>query len=80
MELTREQIVKGMHDILGAEAVITDEKVLKESSNDRYRKYEQCMGVFTQPIPAAVMASNSSGRQPARGGSRMAISAWRMCS
>ncbi|MCI7680379.1 MAG: FAD-binding oxidoreductase, partial [Clostridiales bacterium] len=29
--------------------------VLKESSIDRYRKFEQCHEVYTQPIPAAVV-------------------------
>ena len=41
MSLAREEIVKGMKDILGEDRVITDEPVLKESSNDRYRKFEQ---------------------------------------
>ncbi len=60
MSLTRKQIVKGMQDILGNERVITDEQVLKESSNDRYRKFEQVHEVFTQPIPAAVVYVNST--------------------
>jgi alkyldihydroxyacetonephosphate synthase len=54
MSISREEIVKGLVKILGEEQVITDEEVLKESSNDRYRKYEQCYNVYTQPIPAAV--------------------------
>ena len=60
MALSREQIVKGMQDILGADQVITDEAVLKESSNDRYRKYEQVYEVYTQPIPAAVVYVKST--------------------
>lgn len=54
MALSREEIVKGLVDILGEDQVVTDEKVLKESSLDRYRKYEQVCEVYTQPIPAAV--------------------------
>ena len=60
MALTREQIVAGMQQILGADSVITDEAVLKESSNDRYRKFEQVHEVYTQPIPAAVVYVHST--------------------
>ncbi|HWR45872.1 FAD-binding oxidoreductase [Sporomusa sp.] len=55
MKLTREQIVKSLNDIVGEERVITDEQVLKTSSIDRFRKYEDICGVYTQPIPAAVV-------------------------
>lgn len=60
MKLTREQIVKSLIDIVGKERVITDEEVLRESSIDRFRKYESICGVFTQPIPAAVVKVNSA--------------------
>ncbi len=58
--IQREKIVEGLVRILGKENVVTDEKVLKESSNDRYRKYEQVCGVYTQPIPAAVVYVHST--------------------
>lgn len=58
--LTREQIVAGLIERLGADQVITDETVLKESSIDRYRKFEQCHEVYTQPIPAAVVYVKST--------------------
>lgn len=58
--IKREQIVEGLIKILGSENVITDEQVLKESSNDRYRKYEQVCEVYTQPIPAAVVYVHST--------------------
>lgn len=60
MAITREQIVAELKNILREEQVVTDEKVLKESSRDRYRKYEQCMEVYTQPIPAAVVFAEST--------------------
>lgn len=60
MSLSREKIVEGLVSILGVDQVITDEGVLKESSNDRYRKYEQVCGVYTQPIPAAVVYVKST--------------------
>lgn len=53
--ISRKQIVEGLVKILGEEQVITDEQVLKDSSIDRYRKYEQVCEVYTQPIPAAVV-------------------------
>lgn len=60
IKLTREQIVKSLTDIVGKERVITDVEVLKESSIDRFRKYESICGVFTKPIPAAVVNANSA--------------------
>ncbi len=60
MALSREKIVEELIKILGKEKVITDEKVLKESSIDRFRKYEDINGVYTQPIPAAVVYVHST--------------------
>jgi alkyldihydroxyacetonephosphate synthase len=60
MALTRELIVEGLIKILGNEKVIIDEQVLKESSIDRFRKYEDICGVYTQPIPAAVVYVEST--------------------
>lgn len=51
----REEIVAKMKDLVGEDRVITDRDVLEDSSVDRYRKYEKYSGVFTQPIPAAVV-------------------------
>ncbi|NMD71548.1 FAD-binding oxidoreductase [Bacillus sp. DNRA2] len=56
----REEIVAKMQELVGAENVITNEEVLKESSVDRYRKYEKYSGVFTRPIPAAVVKAQST--------------------
>ena len=60
MAISREEIVAELKNILREEQVVTDEEVLKESSRDRYRKYEQCMNVYTQPIPAAVVFAEST--------------------
>ena len=62
----RDDIVRELNTILRSENVITDEAVLKESSNDRYRKYEQVCGVYTQPIPAAGSPAISSSRSMKR--------------
>lgn len=55
MTLTREDIVENLKKIVGPERVITDDQVLKESSHDRFRKFETIFGVYTQPVPAAVV-------------------------
>ena len=55
MTLTREEIVDHLKNIVGKERVITDEQVLKENSHDRYKKFETIFGVYTTPIPAAVV-------------------------
>lgn len=60
MSLTREEIVLKLQEIVAAENVITDEQVLKESSHDRFRKYESICEVYTLPIPAAVVKVEGS--------------------
>ncbi|UOF88776.1 FAD-binding oxidoreductase [Fodinisporobacter ferrooxydans] len=55
MSLTREQVVQGVKGIVSEERVITDKHILKESSVDRFRKYEFISGVYTQHIPAAIV-------------------------
>ena len=60
MHLSREAIVEGLQRILKPENVITDEQVLRESSIDRYRLFEDIHGVYTQPIPAAVAMARSA--------------------
>lgn len=53
--LTRDQIVSEVTDLLGAEAVETDEQRLREVSVDRFHKYEAVHGIFTGPFPAAIV-------------------------
>ena len=55
MSLTREAIVTHLKEIVGPARVITNEDVLKKNSVDRFRKYADIHGVFTQPLPAAVV-------------------------
>lgn len=58
--MNKEQIVEKMIEIVGEENVILDEEVLKKSSLDRFRKYEDVCEVYTQPIPAAVVKVHSN--------------------
>ena len=55
MTLTREAIVEGLSELLGAGKVDIDEQTLKENSLDRYRKLEDIFGIYDLPIPAAVV-------------------------
>ena len=55
MTLSREAIVDHLVNIVGPERVITDEQVLKQNSHDRFKKFETIFGVYTAPIPAAVV-------------------------
>jgi len=54
---SREQIVEALVERVGAAKVVTDPDELRRSSVDRFRKYEDICGVWTQPPPAAVPAS-----------------------
>jgi alkyldihydroxyacetonephosphate synthase len=55
MTLSREAIVDHLKKIVGKKRVITDEAVLKENSHDRYKKFETIFGIYSTPIPAAVV-------------------------
>jgi alkyldihydroxyacetonephosphate synthase len=55
MSLKREQIVEALEHIVGKDHVVTDEQILKESSVDRFRRFEAYHGVYRLPIPAAVV-------------------------
>ena len=58
--LSRAAIVAGLTELVGAAKVDTDEQVLKENSHDRYRKLESVFGIYTLPLPAAVVRATST--------------------
>jgi alkyldihydroxyacetonephosphate synthase len=60
MSLKREQIVEALKNIVGDDQVVTDEQALKESSVDRFRRFETYHGVYRLPIPAAIVNVNST--------------------
>jgi alkyldihydroxyacetonephosphate synthase len=60
MSLSRAAIVEHLQRIVGAEQVITDEQVLRQSSIDNFRKLENIFGVYTLPAPAAVVMVRSA--------------------
>jgi len=62
MTLSREAIVEGLRRIVGPDDVITDETVLRQSSVDNFRKLENIFGVYTRPLPAAVVMPRSTAQ------------------
>ncbi len=60
MGMSRTAIVERLVGIVGDENVVTDEEELKRSSIDRLRLYEDVNGLFTRPIPAAVVMARST--------------------
>jgi alkyldihydroxyacetonephosphate synthase len=60
MSLTREAIVERLQEMLSPEQVITDAQVLRDSSIDNFRKLQKIFGVYTMPVPAAVVMVRST--------------------
>ncbi|MGZ8687532.1 MAG: FAD-binding oxidoreductase [Gaiellaceae bacterium] len=60
MDLSREAVVEGLHQMLGPEHVVTDEHVLQQRSIDNFRKLENIFGIYTMPPPAAVAMVSST--------------------
>jgi alkyldihydroxyacetonephosphate synthase len=60
MGLSRTAIVRELQQLVGASNVVTDEAELKRSSIDRLRLYEDVHGVFSRPIPAAVVMAQGT--------------------
>lgn len=58
--LSREDLVRAVTDLLGANQVVTDLAVLQESSVDRFRKYTAVHGIYDGPLPAAVVYPTST--------------------
>ena len=60
MTLSRETIVEQLQGLVSAAQVNTDPAVLQRSSIDNWRKLESIFGVFTMPVPAAVVSVKST--------------------
>jgi alkyldihydroxyacetonephosphate synthase len=58
--LTRDEIVTAYTEMLGVDRVLTDEEVLKKNSVDRYYKVENIFGIYSLPLPAAVLKPSST--------------------
>ena len=53
--LSRAEIVRAVTDLLGPDAVDTDEARLRAASVDRFRKYTAVHGIYDGPVPAAIV-------------------------
>lgn len=60
MTLNREAIVEKLAELINGDQIITDAEVLKESSVDRFRRFEAFHGVFSLPSPVAVVNVRST--------------------
>ncbi len=60
--LTRSELVGALIDLLGADAVDTDEERLRAASVDRFKKYPAVHGIYDGPIPAAIAYPGSTGQ------------------
>jgi len=60
MPLTRDTIVERLQKMVGADRVVTDERTLRESSIDNFRKLQKIFDVYTMPMPAAVVFVHST--------------------
>lgn len=60
MTLSRQQIVEQLTQLMGEAKIDTNEDSLKSGSIDRFRKYEDICGVYTQPLPAAIVYAHST--------------------
>ncbi len=60
MSLSREAIVEHLQQIVGNDRVLTDEHLLQQRSIDNFRKLQNIFGVYTMPLPAAVVMVGST--------------------
>ena len=58
--LSRADLVRAVTDLLGPEAVDTDEERLRAASVDRFKKYPAVHGIYDGPIPAAIAYPGST--------------------
>ena len=60
MPLTRDAIVEHLQQIVPTERVLTDEHLLQQRSIDNFRKLQNIFGVYTMPLPTAVVMVHST--------------------
>lgn len=59
-DLSAAEIVEGLRALLGSDAVLTDEQLLREASIDRFKKYQAVHGIYAGPCPAAITRPTST--------------------
>lgn len=60
MPLSRDAIVEHLRTLLTDDQVVTDADELRRSSVDNFRKLQNIFGVYTMPVPAAVVMATST--------------------
>lgn len=60
MSLSRDDIVEHLCKIVSGSRVLTDEHLLQQRSIDNFRKLQNIFGVYTMPMPAAVVMVRST--------------------
>lgn len=58
--LGRHQILDQLRTLLSPAQIETDEIALQEASVDRFKKYQSAHGIFTAPLPVAVVYATST--------------------
>lgn len=53
--MERQTIIEELGKIVPSGYMVTDETILKEHSVDRFRKFEKVFGVYSRPVPAALV-------------------------
>ncbi len=53
--MNKTEILEKLNEILPAERIVSDEAVMRENSADRFLKYQTVFGVYTRPLPAALV-------------------------
>ncbi len=60
MLITKNEVLKGLRDILGPDKVVNDEEALREAEGPLNRRYEKAFGLYTNPEPIAVVLAKST--------------------
>jgi FAD/FMN-containing dehydrogenase len=58
--MNRNEITEMLKKVVPEDRIVLDEEILKHHSVDRFRKYADIFGVYTMPIPAALVKVNST--------------------
>ncbi len=60
MTLAPDALVARLVDLVGADRVVTDPDLLREVSQDRWKKYQSVHGIFDGPQPVALVRARST--------------------
>ncbi|MGL5041975.1 MAG: FAD-binding oxidoreductase [Culicoidibacterales bacterium] len=60
MSITKNEIIESLKKIVSASSVLLDEQLRKECSVDRYYKLENVHGIYSLPLPIAIVKAKSA--------------------